>query len=423
MQVVPISRDYSGIRAAINTVASQGGGTVVLESADYVDDGTGTIVIPTNNIHIQGQGRTRIIAPKEGAVNILSCNYTRYNPVNLTQNVPENGTTLSVSDPTYFKVGSYVLIIKPVRPDVIEWSLICFIRAIAGNVLTITPFVPFAIETADNYTICPIDLLKGIAVRNIEFDGNNNSDQCRAMTMFGTQNGVFKDLTFVNFLGAAAFLAEMGFGNMVDNHYVQNSGSMNECDWKFSYQTNGQVNMVRSVSASGFGPQYIRCNFCTSTNINILSAAGRGLKLNGTLYCVFANVISHDNGSVGIALCYGSAHNQFTNCSVVHHQGHNPDNSNGIWTTGDYNTYNLVTNSVFFDSLTKDIFIDPADHNNVVVDSEYDTTWVGCCSGNCTNKIYPSVEKCWILRMWEYCFGCCCSNRGCCCCDPWCDDL
>ncbi len=411
--ITPATRTYSGIRDAINIVSSLGGGTVLLENGDYVDDGSGPIIIPTEYIQLQGSGKSRIMAPVEGAMNIFNTAVHYGSQVFLTQNEPTNTNILHVNNASEFKKGGFVRIQKKLN-DLCQWSQISYVRSVNGNHISITPIVPYAINLTDHYDIYPVYLMKGIAFKNIIFEGNYNSSNTRALCLLGLRDAVFEDLYFYNFVGAAPFLIEMGFGNVVRNVYLENSGSMAECDFKFSYQTNGTVSDIRSVSSSGFGPQYIRCNFCTSTNINILSAAGRGLKLMGTLNCLFTNVFSHDNGSTGLAICFGTKNNQFVNCSALHHQGHNPDNSDGLWTSGHDNSYNLISSSTFFDSRIADLFVDPLDHHNTIVDCEYDKTWVGCCACP-NNKIYPSVEKCWIVRCFEYCFGNCCSTYKCCC--------
>jgi len=406
--LTPTTHTYSGIRDAVNKAASQGGGTIQLETGDYVDDGSNTIIIPCDNIHIVGVGGSRIVAPPTGDIDLFSSQPNLFNPVLLTKVVNKYDTMINVMSSFYFKARNFVMITRTVVPDVIVWSQICYIKEIQGDALHITPFIPFDIHLDDTYTIQPITLLKNIRMNNIIFDGNNNTSLARGFRLNGLYNSQFENLTFQHFVGASAMFLDVGFSNHVNNIQFENCGTMDENDLMFSYQTNSQLGNVRSLNASGFGPMFIRCNFCQISNVSSLSATYRGIKFLGSLYNLVNNVQSHDSiNTTGIALSFGSSFNQLINCSACNNQGE-PENADGLWFSGHGNNDNVISNSVFLHNKTSDIFVDANDFNNVIINTKFDTLYNGGCSMNCSNRIDPSINACWFKRMMKSLFGNCC---------------
>src|SRR5437868_14939426 len=208
--IVPKSHTYTGLRNAIGVAAAQGGGTILLEAADYVDDGSGTVVIKNDNIHILGVGGSKIVAPTIGDVDILSSQPFLFNNVLLTQDVNKYDNVLNVASTFYFKPRGFVLINLTVVPNVVVLSQICYIKAIDGNQLHISPFLPFGIKQTDTYTIQPITLLNNISISNVTFEGKNTTNLVRGLRLNGLTNSKFDHLTFMNFNGAAGAFIDLG---------------------------------------------------------------------------------------------------------------------------------------------------------------------------------------------------------------------
>ncbi|HSW76860.1 MAG TPA: hypothetical protein VLG50_07430 [Candidatus Saccharimonadales bacterium] len=405
--IIPSDNTYTGIRNAINQASlNPNGGTILLESKDYIDDQSGHIVINHDDIHIVGTAGTKIIAPATGDMTIFSSSIKIYTPLILTNNVNQFDNTIDVFTTSNIQERSYILINKTLVPNVIVWSLICYITKINGNRITITPFIPFDINLSDQYNIVPIKLLNNISISNITFDGNHNTSITRAMRLNGISNGKFEHIKLIDFNGSAGIFIDQGFSNYINHIDLENCGNINEGDAMFSYQTNSTITNVRSLNASGFGPMFIRCNFCQISNLSSLSATYRGIKFLGSLFCQCHNVQSHISQTVGIALTFGSQYNQFTNCcACCHYDINNPINSDGLWTSGHENNNNVINGGVFLNNTTADIFIDPLDHDNVVINSIYNTKYQGCC--NCSNKVYPNILNGFLKRTFKTMFGCC----------------
>lgn len=399
--IIPETRNYTGIRKAIRKASLQGGGTILLENVEYIDDHSGTIMIDSDNIHILGVGNSRIVAPILEETNIFSSSLQIGQSVKLTQNVSKFDKKINVTNTNTFK--EYVLITRTVVPNLIEWSQLSTIKRVEDNMLYIIPFIPFDMNVEDHYQIYPVNLIKGFSISNVIFDGRYNTAHCRGLAMNGLADSFFQQISFKNFVNGSGCLLYLGFGNTINNVTFNHCGNVDEGDLMLSYQTNLQVGNLKSINASGFGPELVRCNFNQFSNCSILSAGHRGFKLLGCLHNQFMNIQSHDAESVGIALCTGSQYNQFINCSACANYGPMPGNNEGLWTNGQMNNNNIVSNGVFLHNMYADIFIDPVDLGNVVLNSEYETTYQGC---NCDNKIYPNIKSCWFKRTMKVIFGC-----------------
>jgi hypothetical protein len=375
---------YTTIRNLINQLGPQGG-TVMLQSTTYVDDQSGPIMLKPN-IHICGSGGTIIQAPTSGAMDILTTSTNVQGPYKLTSKINEYSNKIQIAASNVFQLWDHLLITVNMGTNV--FAQMVQIYKISNQDIYVMPFIPFDVPLESNYGVYKFDLLSNIRVSDITFDGQSNPDKCRGVFGVGLVNCVFNNLTFKNFVGAAGLMLYQGFGNRVSNLTFLNCGNPDEGDFMLTEQTAHQCCDIQSWAANGFGPVWVRSNFGTCTNFIINASHGRGLKFIGCLNNQICNVQSHDNRFVGIALTFGSKHNQLINVSGCRHISDVVANNEGLWTSGHDNADNVISHGLFLNNQTKDVFVDPSDHRNVVVDCVYDTVYQGACNDN---KIYPSL--------------------------------
>ncbi len=372
---IPKSHTYTGIRDAVKEAALKGGGTVLLESVDYVSDGSGYIMIDSDNVSIIGQSGSKIIAPATGDINILQTWAPTGPSVTLTTPVTKFSGQVTLNSVVSFvkPFEKFIFITLTFAPN-IQWMHVGRIASVdtAKNMVVFAPPLPFDIALNSTYTINAVKLLDGISIKNIRFDGNNNTTgMVRGLLFQYLTNVQLSNLTFENFNSSCVYI-DLGFGNRVENITMTNSGDKNEGDFMCKAQTMAQVHDIQSINAKGFGPQFSNSNYCVVNSILSMRPYGRGIKLGACLYNQFVNMQTHEAYSTGLSIAWGSQYNLFTNCSVFNSRGIDANSYRvGLWFSDHHNINNQIQGCIFLNNASADIAIYPTDINNKIQTCQY----------------------------------------------------
>lgn len=354
----------------LSDISAAGGGVVNLTHNHRI----GSALTLPSNILIKGNGKV-ISAPSSGAIaGLFQTNSTANQSGTISSNAALFDRQLTLTSATGFSVGRIIELIKTVGGGVF-YNHMAEIVSVVGNVIQITPPMPFALLTSDTYTLNARQVRENITIENLIFDGNSNASATRGMLLQRTKNLNINQVYFKNFLGGAGAYIDAGIGTQLTNMFAQNCGTGSEAAFNIRAQTDLIASSIEDRFSAGFGQLWFMVTNShmaqLSSNRAGVSATGRGVKFDGCLYCSADQVEGNDSSATGIAVTLGSNFNTFSNFIALRNRG-GGGNDVGLWfdgTSGD----NTVNNVLAKNNQTFDIQIPTGSDRNAIINADYDT--------------------------------------------------
>jgi hypothetical protein len=364
-----------GLSEAVNMAASSGVNTVRLSG------GTLKCRADTNvpsGIDIGGAGPQTIIQLDPGypMVRCLVGAGTLSNVTTSATTLPFANRSTTVTDTinftstTGYSAGSWVQLYSGSQPI----SGNNFYQL--GKILSITSssvrfkdgiVVPLD-PTAAGHSISLMAPLSRISIHDLTLDGGGIGyaryahNQLEGIHIISTVNSSFRNLWFRGWTGSAAMMLRGGYGNVVDNISVENSGTGGYNDLSLHSQTALTASNITSMDAAGFGPGCYQCILSNVSNVTVMRPMARALKLAGTGWSNFTNLTLQGSvGGNGLAITQGSYRNHFTNVTAIDNK-----NTEGIWFSSQDNQYNILNNVTICGNYGSGLIIYTNDHHNSV---------------------------------------------------------
>lgn len=171
----------SAIQAAVDYIASVGGGQVFVPAGTYLLTNNIVVTQAQHNVKIVGQGRSSVFtknAANHGffRVGSLSTGWNTTQANTLASDAAQGATTLTLSagKGANFAPNTWVaLITEAVVGLTQKQGEMVHIFSIAGDVLTLSSPLSYAATTANSAQVNNINFVEGFELRNLSFDGNN----------------------------------------------------------------------------------------------------------------------------------------------------------------------------------------------------------------------------------------------------------
>lgn len=384
----PTAATRAGIQAAVDLATAAGGGVVLLDNLDYVLDTT-PISITGSHVKLRGSGKTRLVAPADGNVDLVRVEGTAGSATTLSANVAANASTLSLTTAAGFAVGQAGYIRRDASP--ISHFHMFEVIGIAGDTITITPPMPLGVNTGDTHQVVPVTPVRGVAVQNIRFSGGGNLNTVRGVRTVYTQDTELERLQFDGF-PVAALYADFGLNNTVRAITTRDCGSASESDITLRAQTGMTASGIRSVFARGFGPKIMFGSYNAVHDVQSHRAQGRGIKIQGVLRSTFNALQGHASASTGIAVTEGTVECYLSHLVAVGN-GSGTGNDVGLWFSDQSNSLNYVDGALLVGNPTADLFIGATDLNNVFRAMRYGTITNNAGASSVIEQITASVVQ------------------------------
>lgn len=340
--------------AAINTCIALlvNGDTLLFPSGTYLITSGSLTAITVNNVIVDGSsGAATIKTAGAGAMLVIGAT-TLSSTTAFTSNAAELATTIAANfSGISVSSGDYIFITQlPSGGSGARGEVLQTLSAGASS-STVTTALHQAYTTANTATVQKITApVSGVTVQGLVIDGGGtatnglNVDSCMNCTI---SNVTVKNVKGTNgpFGSGAEVTPYLNFGTTFTNITI--SGAVNS-GTGFEAARNG--NMIGSgitisgmTGASTFGFVLAQEANGVWNNVSVDSAGttgGRPFKLNSAPYDSFdSTVINHAQSANynGITLEFFSAHDLFTNCSVINSQDAATKDAHGIVLYGDVN--------------------------------------------------------------------------------------
>jgi hypothetical protein len=367
----------TALASASNYILAGGNGAVVELSPVAYTDVSG-LDIAAANVALIGRDGTTLKMPSTGATPILSNSgfTTPTSGLSLSANAALFDKTITVSSSAGMAAGQTLqLTFTPTSGaragSTRVWQFA--ITNVAGNVISISPGMPEAVLTTDTHEIRTRVLQHGIRLEKIIFDANGNADLADdfAVSVFNSQNSVFRDLEFRDFTSGGGFNVNQGIGNTVENITLSNCGTENASDFQLRAHAASVVRGIRSQVPSGFGPNVRRgCHLCQVSDVVVYghkTGEFRAIKIGEAQWNSFVNLNISQSDSNGLAITGGSNHNTFTNIISTGCTDY------GVWFSDQDDTDNVLMNVISLGNGNKDIALFTSDINNTIVGGKWST--------------------------------------------------
>jgi len=262
----------------------------------------------------------------------------------MTKNAPNNGGA----------ADTYVFVVK--------------VRSVSGAgpwTITLESPLPIAFNTADaGLALARMSFLENVGVYGkVTFDGSGaTGTTVHGVKVVNVVNSTFQGIHGDTLDAGAAIYAYTGHGNTFADNSAEASGNASYNALMYVGQTAASIRGQHVYKSTGFGIG-IHSNVYSNGSdwISEGCAAGRGIKVQSTLFSSFSNFSSNWNtGYNGIAIAIGTCNCIFSNLVA----NGNPTNE-GLWLSNQYNCNNQFFGVQACGNSTRDIYIGETDTGNM----------------------------------------------------------
>lgn len=368
----PSGQTGADVQSAINAASAVGGGVVLLDGVSYTDVNA---TIPSDNIHIIGTGKTRLLAPASGAINVLSAQGTLGTATTLTANAAQFTDQVVVASAAGLAVGGFIQfsLTVPNAYDTNTFQHRAEIITLAGTTMTFTPPLPFAIVTTQTHSVRPLTMLRDIKIDGVTFDANGNVAVSRGLYLAQTMRTTVRGCEFQGFVAAAGMMLANGVWNRAEDIYAKNCGSPGENDVSIYGQTLGEFDNITSRSASGFGPGLYWSTYSNGRGWSSVKAANRGIKFNALVMCSMSDIDGHQSGSTGLAITNGCQRLQISRARACRNRSGAPGNRVGLWFSDRSDQFVTIDQLIARDNADRDIRMFATNTNITIRMADYGT--------------------------------------------------
>lgn len=236
--------------------------------------------------------------------------------------------------------------------------------------------------TADQFTLPTV-----ADVRNIKFNGQNvGGDGTTGAAYYGlivqnTQHSTFKDIQTAYFADASGVIDSTSYNNLWDNIQDTGSGNPGYDAIGFGPVVRPTLSNIRSASAFGFGIGMGPASWASAFNLQAYGAQGRCFKLAAVAGGSFSNVMTNNCLDTSVSLTWGTQYvTMFGVSGGGQFCGASSNNSEGIWSSNDFNRNNFIFGGTFFGACTTGIsatsdlgFSTPTDTGNVTYGTQFNS--------------------------------------------------
>ena len=370
----PSGQTGADVQAAINAASAVAPATVLCDGVTYTDC---ACVIPSDDIHIIGTGKTRLMPPATGNVDTLSAQGSIIATTNLTADAAQFTDVVSLASVAGLSVGSFiefrVTVPNPYDTNTFEHRAV--VLAINGNDVSFTPELPFAMPMAATHLVRQLALRSGIKIEGITFDANGNTGVSRGFLGRFLMKSMVEGCDFDGYARAAGIMLHSGLWNKCTDIRALGCGCgvVTESDIYIISQTLGDFENIASRQSTGFGTGLYRSTYCNGRTWSSIKSSERGIKLASLVMCGLDDIGGHQAKSTGVAVTNGCHHLQLGRVRACRNRGGTPGNEVGFWVS-DRNEHHVTVNQLIaHDNGTRDIRLFASNHDIVIRMADYGT--------------------------------------------------
>jgi aspartate 1-decarboxylase len=290
-----------------------------------------------SNIDIDWNGSTvNLVSAVNSTTALTYIVSTATHTKTITVNALLDSVTLTLNNVTSLTVGMYVDIDAAFATG--TQSHMAKIIEIAGSVITLSSPLPFALLTADTYTLnVYATLLSNVKVRNLTVNGSSASGTSMGGVIFRQMNETCEvsniRVTDFNTANTGGMSLQICYGTKVYHISSTRSGSNGAAALVLYHCSSLVVHNIDSDADNGFGFEALAGSHMQFFSPKVQGSDGRAFKFAGvTNSTVIGGEFNLDRGSgVGLAVTVRSQRNTFIGCRINGHQG---SQSQGVWTSG-----------------------------------------------------------------------------------------
>ena len=213
------------------------------------------------------------------------------------------------------------------------------VAGVSGNRVALRHPLPFDIHPALGATATRHQLVRGVRVANLAFNGRRASGPAGGLRCAYLHAPFVEGIQTSHFSRAPIYGQVYGpcLGGRFHDLTDTASGAGGSDSIKFINITDAQIGEITANQSSGIG---IGITFVTGSRmagLKSIGSAGRGLKLFGSCDNQLNNLVVNRSGKTGLSISSGSSHNRFIGIEA------RGNKESGVWLNGTDNSHNHFT--------------------------------------------------------------------------------